>query len=680
MGAAAIVKPFPNPRSAVASLLEKLSEWAHSPRGERILGLWPWLLLLIYTCWATSPLWQSSERGIFAGKVQGDNIVSPWFYGWVARSLESGASLELLADLNYPSPWPRGMEFPNVLDATLTAPLWWFLEWPQAWGASQAMTVFVTALGCAALARALGCRGLGILVAGMLGVLCRELWHDLTIARVNAAWPGLALISLAALIAAIRKPQGVNKSRRPIQRTAWALLAGATGALAASVYPPYLVLLAPAGLILLVHPLHKTDRLGWGLLLLGLGSGLLMGWGEISSIIESRGPIARMKGFTGGCPNRHGALLWSDISRGSVDPQSGLSFPGLATGSWMLMGLVLLHKRRLAGIGLMICAGLLMVLSLGPCPRTVFERNQPEIGAMDWESWPLISGWLPSAWDMFSPITDWGRMATIAALLAAICAGLGIERLWQWGRTGKAVALVLSGLALSQAHQVVMTERMDPHKWWPVPAPQSAVFLQTAEVGPVADLPFDSKHQFLSILWAPDHPRINPLRPADHPPEDPFIKWLYNLSRRGEFTMELGDTQGVTGAEIQCTSRDPGSTRLQENPEVQMVGNRIEVRNLPEGSCTGVLTGIDAEIPVVRAGMDLFCTVKAGQLACSNRKPSPHQVQASGLRWVIVDQPRCGADHVKAPVCSLEGKEALRDVLGEPEERDGIQIWDLSQL
>ena len=118
-----------------------------------------------------------------------------------------------------------------------------------------------------------------------------------------------------------------------------------------------------------------------------------------------------------------------------------------------------------------------------------------------------------------------------------------------------------------------------------------------------------------------------------------MIQWLYNLGRKGEFTLELGDPRGVTGAEIQCSSRDPGNTRLQEKPDVQMVGNRIEVRNLPQGSCTGVLTGINATIPEVRAGLDLFCTLKAEKLACSDREPSPHQVQASGLRWILVDQP-----------------------------------------
>jgi hypothetical protein len=669
MLSAGIVETRSHPRSIVAALLESLIGWYRSPWGRRVSGLLPWLLLILYTGWATAPLWQA-ESSVFAGKFSSDNAVSAWYYSWVARSLESGAPMATLSDFNYPSPWPRAVEFPNVVDATLTAPLWWLYGWPGGWGASQAMTVFVTGLGCAALARALGCRGIGLLLAGVLGVLCRQLWKDLVMARMNAVWPGLVLLALAALILAIRRPEGVNRSRNPIGRSLLAVAAGGLGALAAGVYPPYLLLLAPAGLMLVFEPLRRTDRLGWILLGGGLGLGLILGWGTLSEIIASRDLGGTS---SAGCPNRYGAVTYTDLFRGQADIHEGLSLPGLASGSWMLMGLVLLHRRWLAGLGLLTCIAVLMVLSLGPCPQS------SEGVELIWRDWPG-AGLLPGAWERLSAINDWGRMASLAALLAAICAGLGVERIWRWGYPGRVAALILSGVAVSQAQSVLFTERLDPLKWHAVPPPLSAQFLQTAELGPVADLPFDRKQQFLSVLWAPDHPRINPLRPADHPPQDPFIQWLFSLSRTdGEFVMELGDPRGVTGLQVEC--RQNG--QVQWAQEVPLVGNQLRIGNLPQQAvCSGQLVGpeIDAPIASVRSGMDLSCTIRSRSLQCRDRMPSLDQAQRSGIRWVIVDQPRCATEWFSAPVCGPEGKQALQEVLGAPLEWNGIQIWDLSTV
>ena len=325
------------------------------------------------------------------------------------------------------------------------------------------MTLFVAALGCGALARALGCRGLGIVVAGVLGVLCRQLWKDLAMARMNAVWPGLALLSLAALLMAIEQPPWDHHHRKVLRRLMYAVMAAGTGALAVAVYPPFLLLLAPAGApLILMAPLRKTDRWGWLMLAIGVGLGLIFSWGSLAEIMASRDPNA---GPTAGCPNRYGAVTQTDLFRRAADPKEGLSLPGLATGSWILMGLVVLHRRWLMGIGLLCWIGLLMVLSLGPCPQYTEGVD------LNWQSWPLLSQWLPSAWDRLSPINDWGRMATTAALLAAVCSGLGIERIWKWAWPAKLIALGLAFFAIQQAHSVVGPERLDGMKWHEVPAP-----------------------------------------------------------------------------------------------------------------------------------------------------------------------------------------------------------------
>ena len=59
------------------------------------LALWPWALVLGFATWATTPLWTAKER-VFAGKLSTDNVVTPWFYDFVARARESGTSIEFL--------------------------------------------------------------------------------------------------------------------------------------------------------------------------------------------------------------------------------------------------------------------------------------------------------------------------------------------------------------------------------------------------------------------------------------------------------------------------------------------------------------------------------------------------------------------------------------------------------
>ncbi len=140
-----------------------------------LLGvIWPWLGVIAVACWIAWPLWSATHS--FYGALTGDNIQTAWFYDWTARSLQSGTGLETLSDFNYPTPYIRSVDFPAVMDAVLAAPMAWLFDWPRQFGAAQAMAVMVNALGFAWLARAMGARGLGILLAGGLGACCHPAW------------------------------------------------------------------------------------------------------------------------------------------------------------------------------------------------------------------------------------------------------------------------------------------------------------------------------------------------------------------------------------------------------------------------------------------------------------------------------------------------------------------------
>ena len=173
---------------------------------------WPWVGVICFACWISWPLWTATHS--FYGALTGDNLQTAWFYDWTARTLRSGASLESLSDFNYPTPYIRTVDFPAVMDAVLAAPTAWFLDWPQQFGAAQALAVSLNALGFAWLARAMGARGFGILLAGGLGACCHPAWKALHMPRMNAAWPGLAGAALGCTIELFQDADGSWKLYR----------------------------------------------------------------------------------------------------------------------------------------------------------------------------------------------------------------------------------------------------------------------------------------------------------------------------------------------------------------------------------------------------------------------------------------------------------------------------------
>jgi len=479
--------------------------------GRRLPGCWPELVVFAYGLWATSPLWRAGER-VFAGKFSSDNAVSAWFYSTVAHGVRRGADLQHLTDFNWPRPHPRTVEFPGITEALLAAPLTWLLPWPLSWGASQSLAVLTAGLGAGLLARALGCRGVGVVTAGLLGVLARPVWKDLVMARMNAVWIGLAIAALALTVAATR-------TGGPVRVVAAAVL----GAVAAMVYPPYLVILVPAGLALVGAELPRAGWRGGARLALCVIGALAVAGPELLRLLDARAAVVDCAQL--GCPEIYSRLTAIDLVRRWPEPVQGLSLPGVPAGAWALAPLALLGPRRRA-VPLLALVGALLLLALGPCPQ--LSEGVP----LDWRAWgPLASG-LPAVWCAAWPINDFGRFATAAALLAAALGGIGIEALGRLRWVGPPLALAAATAAIGQAQFTVLSEVLSPDKWHAVSAPLATRALTGS--GPIADLPFDRKGQFLAAITAPGVPRINPLRPEDPPPTgDPFIVWLYALNDGG---------------------------------------------------------------------------------------------------------------------------------------------------
>jgi hypothetical protein len=573
-------------------------------------------VVCVVALWAAGPFWRSTVS-VFGGILVSDGAQGPWFYDFVSRALSSGIGLERLWDFNHPDPYFRQDEIPGVMDAILAAPAAWIFDWPRQYGVAQGFAILLNGLGFAWLARAVGCRGAGIALAGCLGVFCNPALKELHLARVNAAWPGVVGAALACWLEILRPPTE-EKTRLLLRRIPWVFAAGILGAIAASIYPPFLLMLVPAGLILAGSAFRRKH---WPLLLMAvaaMGIALALIWPELAGIADSP-RVSKPDCTLGTCPTEVQpggtvrALIPLSCALIGFCPDGTLSLPlanwftlgsprptvrmeaVVSLGCWILALASLLHpRRRVSSAGLLAVAGVLALLALGPCPQ--WNEARP----LDVSGWPLGAYWLPRIWCETAVLHDYGRFATMAVLLLGALSGLGIEALGErWGRRGSRVGAVLGIAAVLQAGLYMRSELQLPQRWMGVPHLPTTEFLEAAEVGPVAELPFDSGLQFLSVMEVPKHPRVNPFNAVDQAPgSDPFLSWLYSLGR-GEITAPY---------------------------------------------------------------------------------PLPEHARRSGVRWVLFDPTRCRAPYFSSKrACEASIGEALAEVLGSGQDLgSGVLAWDVN--
>ncbi len=474
--------------------------------------------VLAFWWWSAWPLLLWTDELAFAGKLTTDNVVSAWFYDYASRTVRSGGDLFLLTQLNHPRPYETAVEFPAVLDAVLAAPLGWLLGWPRQWGAAQALALLVNGLGGAVLARGLGARGVGVFVAGALAVVCRPVWKDLVMARMNAVWPGFSAAALALVLLGLR-------ASSPGRAALAAAGAAVLGAVAAALYPPGLLLFAPLGAVLVLDALVQAPWKRSWVLLVAVGGGLALALPELRRILATRSGEAGLGEL--GCPDRWASLNAVDLVRLRPNGSQGLSEPALPLTAWVAAPLALLAPRRLATAGVLGLVALWFLLSLGPCSE--WAEGQ----AWDVSALPGVGPLAREAWRFAGPLHDFSRFAGVATLLSGVLLGVGRDALGR-GSGGRGIGAALLGCALlGHVQWVVLSERLSPTKWHDAAPPATADFLAAlpaADRGPAAELPFDRKRQFLSLIGAPEPPRLNPLRPGDNPPvRQPVVEWVYAL-------------------------------------------------------------------------------------------------------------------------------------------------------
>ncbi|MEE2752131.1 MAG: hypothetical protein VX519_11935, partial [Myxococcota bacterium] len=201
----------------------------------------------------------------------------------------------------------------------------------------------------------------------------------------------------------------------------------------------------------------------------------------------------------------------------------------IAVGAWALSGLCLLGSRRRGVLLAWLGAGFfLALLGQGPCPAG--PGGQPSGWAV---RTPGLGAALNWTWCNTSALHDFGRYTTASLVLAAVCSGLGVEALGtRWKRVGRVCGTLLALIVMGQSLSFANARALRADRWEAVPTLESSALIQDLEPGPIAELPFDSHAQLISVLEVPGLQRVNPFGGMEQGPNNlPFIQWLYSLGR-----------------------------------------------------------------------------------------------------------------------------------------------------
>ena len=224
---------------------------------------WPECLVLCIGLWFGAIFGLTDDR-IFAHRLTGDSLLSPYFYDHVSRALLGQTDFEWLRTFNYPEPKHYTIEFPNVADAIFFSPLHWFLDWPHQWNATFHAYVLMNGLSMAFLARVLGLGPYGILMAGLCGLWMRAPYVDMAKGRIQTVGIAFFITAMALTLGFLSKDLSGNIRKLRNRRFCWIGSVSSTS-MAALIYPPFLILLLPiGGALWLAHRPTRSDSVWIG--------------------------------------------------------------------------------------------------------------------------------------------------------------------------------------------------------------------------------------------------------------------------------------------------------------------------------------------------------------------------------------------------------------------------------
>ncbi|MEC8380294.1 MAG: hypothetical protein VXZ96_08230 [Myxococcota bacterium] len=462
---------------------------------------WPELVVLCFGLWFGAIFGLTDDR-IFAHRLTGDSVLSPYFYDHVSRALLGETGFEWLSSFNYPEPKHHTIEFPNVADAVFFSPLHWIFDWPQQWNATFQAYLLLNGLSMALLARVLGLGPYGIVMAGLCGLWMRGPYVDMAKGRIQTVGIAFFVTAMACTLGILSRDLNGNERSQSIRRIFWVgcILTSSLGAL---IYPPFLLLLLPFGGVLwFAHRPTKSENI-WLVAAVGIVS-TLTAWP-----LYRMAQIRQFHGQELQCPTDYNRMEPFNLGIMSAE----LSQHGIPLVLWMGLPLWLCWREKpKLWLTIFCLSGMYLALSLGPCIGS--ETPSSVVSSIHiWFMW----------------IQDWGRLATVSGIglsliVAASVSGLMV-RSTAWGTSGIVVAL---GLFLP-----LLKDIQRPTYWHIIPESFVQKHLRDLDSQTVVVFPFESSETIMDALALPKHRMVNPLRSQDPPRPDhsTALRWMFELGK-----------------------------------------------------------------------------------------------------------------------------------------------------
>ncbi|MCB9777041.1 MAG: hypothetical protein H6742_00590 [Alphaproteobacteria bacterium] len=501
-----------------------------SPTRDRLIRLLPWVLLILWVGWLTSPLYRPPVE--FFGQPVGDSMSARYYFHYVSEVALGRQSADVLGPLGHPAVVPRQGEFPTIVEGYLGVPFHMLFRHPLAFQLTMAFGVLVNALGAAVLARALGARGVGILFAGVLASLSYPMWRELIRGRPNAMWIGIPLLAIGAVLLATGT--GVDSERpspplRAVPSTLTTLALAPLLLFAALVYPPHCVVLAPVAVALFLVGLHRRVAPRLLLAMLAAGAAVALGWEELTRLLAFGGTRTNVEIACDVVEKRMTLERWAvfDTHR-IVSMQAG----GVTVGMWALAPLALLRRQgRARQLVLLLYAAFLVPVSLGVCQ--LYDERRPLADVLGFDFGALLA----PIFGLARFYSDLHRVAIVGVALLVVASGVGLSalaRITIRGRRWPALVLA-SALGVAAAWQSFELPLRIAFYRRPVPtADHLAPIMEHVGDAPLAVLPFDYWDELESVLYHPANPRFHPreIQQGVIHPRDPGLAWLYDLGWR----------------------------------------------------------------------------------------------------------------------------------------------------
>ena len=482
---------------------------------------WPWWVLAVGIVALTFPLWIAQGQ-VFSEWLFKDGLNTAWIYGDVTRQLLEGHIPTHYDRFDWPCPRSRA-EAPNWIDAAIVGPWTLFLEWPERWGAQMSSIIGINAFAVAFFAWALGARGWAVVYVGMMAAMLAPIWHELQAGRANGVWFGIPLATIGAYILLAK-----TNDETPLKsRIGSVILVAFTGYLTLTIYPPYAIMFAPVGALLLFAELRKNPKAtGW---ILDATVIALMGALPILSVMGSHidnyyGTAASCLGNQVWCVVDDGVATASSLFQLLPTPSTDfIKYTSLSAAFWLAAPAMLFTRQRVTWALCSLFALGLMFLSLGPCLNwrlPVGEVNGIHSSSEMWSS----------LWCGLQRIHRPERFALAAAGILVAGMGLGLQHFSKRGATARSVAIGIGLVSVLHSGWLLMSSVTQPNAWKVAPALQDIASLKDQPSQVVAALPFDGTYQYLSPMTQPQHYWVNSYQPERRTHSShPAIAWLQRL-------------------------------------------------------------------------------------------------------------------------------------------------------